>query len=1131
MSLIYLETSVEDVTYNDTRLTKIKLDDTTIWEQPLFYNLLDDGSGYSVTLGDPTVTGAIAIADTFNGKTVVAIESCAFKDATGITSIDMPHSITSIGWGAFSGCSNLNIALISDGVTSIEDQLFSNCTNLTYVKIPDGVTTIGEWAFWECENLTNITIPDGVTTIDWAAFYGCESLTSIAIPNSVTSIGSQAFCGCNGLTGISIPDSITAISDYTFSYCHNLSSIIISDSVTSIGGKAFNECESLTSVYYKGTASDWKNVTIGASNESLTNATVYYYSEEHPTENGNFWHYEDGFVTVWCSDIIIDEAIGTTCGAPGYTEGKHCGVCGTVLVEQEVIEALPHTEVIDHAVLATCTESGKTQGSHCSVCGKILAPQAISYPLGHSWNDATCTEPKTCSRCGVTEGDALGHTWSDWNITLEPTCTEDGSQYRTCTVCDHTATGTIAKLNHNYVGTIVRPTCTEQGYMYHECTRCKDSYKDEFTDAVGHTWIDATCTEPKTCSVCGATEGSALGHKWKDATCTEPKTCSVCGVTEGEALGHTEVIDLAVPATCTESGLTEGSHCSVCGEILKPQATSYPLGHSWVDATCTEPKTCSRCGLTDGNALGHSYGDWTVTLEPDCTTTGTQKRTCAVCGHVHTGTVAALGHNYIGTIVRPTCTEQGYMSYECTRCKDTYKDSYTDALGHTWVDATCTEPKTCSVCKITEGEALGHSYGEWSTTIAATCTTEGKEVRTCVRCKNQETQTIPALGHFYESVVTEPTCEAQGYTTHTCIRDNCNYAYKDNYTDATGHSWNDPTYSWDGYSSCTATRVCKNDSSHTETATAIVTSDITTPATCIDPGTKTYTATFSETWAVTKTKTETIAAKGHTYSMTKVGATCTEQGYDLHTCSCGHSYKDNYTDALGHEYGEWTITLEPTCTETGTQRRDCSRCDAYETGTVAAKGHDWSAWTIVSKPTCTEAGQNRRTCSVCDAFEVELVEAGHTWKAATCTTPKTCSVCGATEGTASHTEVDYPYVAPTATSVGYTGGSYCSACGTVLEEREKILMTPAITEAIWSEQGRSFDIYVKNNNGVPVTCYVIIYDNTSADVGSATQTIPANTANYVTIEYSSSAVSPFECCMYFAADGYEDSLEASTVIG
>ena len=75
------------------------------------------------------------------------------------------------------------------------------------------------------------------------------------------------------------------------------------------------------------------------------------------------------------------------------------------------------------------------------------------------------------------------------------------------------------------------------------------------TVKLGHDWTDATCTAPKTCSVCGETEGEALGHDWTDATCTTPKTCSVCGETEGEALGHSYGEWIAeVPATCEGEG-------------------------------------------------------------------------------------------------------------------------------------------------------------------------------------------------------------------------------------------------------------------------------------------------------------------------------------------------------------------------------------------------------------------------------------------------------------------------------------------------------------------------------------------------------------------------------------------------
>ena len=126
-----------------------------------------------------------------------------------------------------------------------------------------------------------------------------------------------------------------------------------------------------------------------------------------------------------------------------------------------------------------------------------------------------------------------------------------------------------------------------------------------------HSYKDATCTDPKTCSKCGATEGNAAGHSWKDATCTDPKTCSKCGATEGNAAGHSwKDATCTDPKTCSKCGATEGS----------------AAGHSWKDATCTAPKTCSACGATEGSAAEHNYQDGTCAgcgaAEPDAVVVG-----------------------------------------------------------------------------------------------------------------------------------------------------------------------------------------------------------------------------------------------------------------------------------------------------------------------------------------------------------------------------------------------------------------------------------------------------------------------------------------------------------------------------
>ena len=200
-----------------------------------------------------------------------SIESYAFCNCSGLTSITIPDSVTSIGSSAFANCSSLTSITIPDGVISIERNTFSNCSGLTSITIPDSVTSIGnnafsdcsgltsitipntvtnigDYAFENCSGLTSITIPDSVTSIGDGAFLGCSGLTSITIPDSVTSIGEGAFGGCSVLTSITIPDSVTSIEGYTFSGCSGLTSITIPDNVTSIGNNAFSGCSGLTSI-------------------------------------------------------------------------------------------------------------------------------------------------------------------------------------------------------------------------------------------------------------------------------------------------------------------------------------------------------------------------------------------------------------------------------------------------------------------------------------------------------------------------------------------------------------------------------------------------------------------------------------------------------------------------------------------------------------------------------------------------------------------------------------------------------------------------------------------------------------------------------------------------------------------
>ena len=176
------------------------------------------------------------------------IESATNTLMAGCQNTIIPESVTSIGDGAFYGCSGLTSITIPNSVTSIGGSAFYNCSGLTSVTIPNSVTSIGYGAFENCSGLTSITIPNSVTSIDGYAFRSCSSLTSVTIPNSVTSIGSYAFANCVGLTAITIPESVMSIGDGAFEDCSGLTAITIPNSVTSIGNYAFANCVGLTAI-------------------------------------------------------------------------------------------------------------------------------------------------------------------------------------------------------------------------------------------------------------------------------------------------------------------------------------------------------------------------------------------------------------------------------------------------------------------------------------------------------------------------------------------------------------------------------------------------------------------------------------------------------------------------------------------------------------------------------------------------------------------------------------------------------------------------------------------------------------------------------------------------------------------
>ena len=1067
------------------------------WDQSPWYNTRDKILSVVITAG------------------VTRVGRYAFHECNKLTNVTMPDSVTSIGDYAFSGCSSLTSVTIPDSVTSIGYDAFSGCSSLTSVTIPDSVKLIRSYAFYGCNNIknvyyngdlkswleinwggdassnpcrygsnlyfngelvTDVAIPDDMTMIGDYAFCGCDSLTSVTIPNSVTSVGRRAFSYCRSLESVMIPDSVTGIGDGAFCRCYSLLNVAIPNSVTDVGWEAFAYCRSLTSVMI---ADGVKNIGdrtfYGCS--SLNNIEL----PSSVTSVGN-----SAFSN--CSSLNSVK-MPNTVRSIGYNAFENC------------------TSLTKMSIPKSVKSIGRDTFSNCGGLTSVTIPDSVASIDDSAFNG-----------CGALTDIAFSGTKDAWkkvgyvgfapSVHMHYSCSSLDGHYIPIEIdkADCTSTGQITYLcscGYEYTETLpnahdyvfvnsFEPTCSAHGYDLYKCSKCGTEKKDYKNDELKDHRYTATVVEP-TC----ATGGYTL-HK-----------CSVCGQSYKESLveylGHSMVSVSEKAATCTEAGCTAGVQCSRCGEVESGMIKIPALGHNYSEwtrvtaSTCTEAgtevRTCSRCDVIETraiDALGHTlvHHDGKAAT---CTEKGWEAYdTCSRCDYTSYKEIPATGHNYIAKVFAPTCTVKGYTTYTCSECGDSYIDDYVDSLGHDRIHheakaATCTEIgweayDTCSRCDYTTYKeipatdhdynavvtaptctekgytthtctACGDSYVDSYTDAlghelvhhdgkAATCTEKGwAEYDTCNRCDYTTYKEIPASGHNYIAKVFAPTCTVKGYTTYTCS--DCGDSYIDDYVDSLGH-----------------------DRIHHEAKAA----------TCTEIGWEAYDTCSRCDYTTYKE----IPATGHHYDAVVTAPTCTEKGYTTHTCACGDSYVDSYTDALGHSYGAWKQTKAPTCTEKGMETRTCTRCNASETRDINALGHDikhhaaktatctekgWAAYdtcsrcdyttykeiaatghdydAVVTEPTCTEKGYTTHTCAACgDSYVDSYTDAlGHTLvhhdgKAATCTEKgweayDTCSVCDYT----SYKEIPatgHDYIAkvfaPTCTVKGYTTYT-CSDCG------------------------------------------------------------------------------------------------------
>ena len=730
---------------------------------------------------------------------------------------------------------------------------------------------------------------------------------------------------------------------------------------------------------------------------------------------------------------VKEDDVPATCTVGGsYDEVTYCKVCKTELNRTHKTTAAQGHDLEHHeAKAAACTEKGWGAYDTCKRCDYTTY---VEIPAnGHTWVNATCTTPRTCSTCKVTEGDALGHDWNEWVVTIPATENAVGEKKRTCKRdASHTETDTIPMLTHThsfireevddkYLKTAA--TCTTKAIYFKSCA-CGANGTETFEtgSALGHTGGTATCTEKSVCTRCNQAYDNALGHdyavEWSNdatghwhacsrcdsrsdeavhtagdaATETTPQTCIVCGYVIQAALGHTHSMThyAAVAATCSAEGNVEYWFCSKCGKYFGDSAGANPMA---AVQTPIDPSNHKAAAAWTQENDKHYHvcenGCDTHLDEAACsggTATCQAKAVCDTCGQPYSG---YADHDF-------DTSTWGYQDADghAHRCRTSFCTEYDTKIAHTSSGgATEDSPETCTECGYVIQAALGHTHN-WAPVaeVPATCIHTGTAAHykcSCNQLAIEESRSYVYVNSDDTRLVTPINADNHAGTP------------SDWQKNAGKH--------WKIYSCCHAVIAEAPHSGGTATCQV--------KAICAICG-QTYGEFGAHSYDTSAWGYQD--ADGHAHLCQTVGCT-------VHDVLAAHSYDDDgdttcnvcgYIRSITPHSHDLRVVpaILATCSSVGNIEHycceECGRLFSDSNGTQELTAADVTTDKLPHTPetipavpaTCEQSGLTEGSkCSVCQEVITEqttIPALNHNWQPATCETPETCTRCHATQGKA-----------------------------------------------------------------------------------------------------------------------------------
>lgn len=638
---------------------------------------------------------------------VTAIGDHAFAGCTSIQGLDLPQTLTEIDICAFMG-SGLTDVAVPEGVTTLNNGVFAECVALKSVTLPETIETMGN-TFRGCMALEEIVIPAKITEIATQVFYQCSSLKKIEIPSAVTAIGEYAFYQCGALEEISLPDGITEIGKYAFSGCSALSVLRLPKAVTTVGKGMADGCTSLKEIQL-----DEENINFSVYQGVLYNkekteliacpGTVrhLYLPEEYASIGEDFYQSMPFLksLTVPNPSCEIADSQKTLknlalYGEPGSTLAAYAAKYGNPFNVETITEPGEYQQTLAANGNISWQFAPEEAGTYF-VLFYCDAQQEVSISYGKGNNGGAGVVYLT---------ETLQENETDTFI-VKPSCWQDDTHLeswpdgvaRTVTVriyrqvekqAVYSAPGNYTISLEPYTVCLLNVKADGASECKFRLENAKGLYWNEYQQSdIGWEYVlpNDKAVQNGTVASLELTNGTAtlrinpyMGKNWNPAQ-DDTKAQSVTLYLGSEAEKtpdseeteeteeseesehtHTVVKDKAIAATCTQSGLTEGSHCSTCNQVLVAQKKIPATGHSWDSGTVTKKATvteagvktykCSKCGTTKTESIAKLIVKYTIVFNGNGSTDGTMNSQKVTYGNGATLTANAFtrkGYSFTG---------------------------------------------------------------------------------------------------------------------------------------------------------------------------------------------------------------------------------------------------------------------------------------------------------------------------------------------------------------------------------------------------------------------------------------------------------------------------------------------------